>query len=116
MAGVLLCLDWKPLPAPQRWAVVLTFAGAGFLQWKQDFTRHDYHSIAFFSFALVAPFLVPAGPAARRGRRWAGNAFLGASALLSVVGLGLAGIALSPDKLVDGVAKRLAANTRYLLM
>jgi hypothetical protein len=30
-----------------------------FLQWKHGFTRHDTHSVGFFSFMMLLPFLLP---------------------------------------------------------
>jgi hypothetical protein len=109
------CRGGRPLTA----ALIV---GLGvFSLWKQGFVRHDHHSVGFFAFTLVLPFLVPA---AFPGCRWRGPvrlALLTAAVLLSGLGLELAlrnngmEYAFDPLRLTGRAFERGRQNLRTLL-
>jgi hypothetical protein len=51
---------WRGLGSLRQLSRLALLGATVFLQWKHGFTRHDAHSIYFFSFMLLLPFLLPA--------------------------------------------------------
>jgi hypothetical protein len=51
-------LDWSGVPKPRRWAYLAVFSVGLFFQWKHGIVRPDWHTTAFFAYALCLPFLL----------------------------------------------------------
>jgi hypothetical protein len=119
-AGILLSLA-AAAPAIRRTgqagALVTMLALVLFLEWKHGFTRHDAHSLSFFTFACLLPFLVW-GQCHREGWRL----YAGALSLGLAGALGIAGIASSaryprnPDHWIAQAITRYGERLQYLAL
>ncbi len=66
LAALACCLE-KPLSVVRVISAAIV-TGAFFVAWKSGFVRHDLHSVLFFAYASVAPFMLTR-PGSSRGIR-----------------------------------------------
>src|SRR5260370_4165684 len=50
---------WRGLGSLRQLSRLGLLGATVFLQWKHGFTRQDQHSVYFFSFMMLLPFLLP---------------------------------------------------------
>jgi hypothetical protein len=50
---------WRGLGGLRQLSRLGLLGAAVFLKWKHEFTRHDSHSVGFFNFMMLLPFVLP---------------------------------------------------------